>query len=221
MVMFPNDWMGYLNGVIIIWFAVTLYIGYKKGLLLQLVDVVGTFVSLFAAWIFAPVFVQIFQFFKASGTGFLTINQLVVHQMNQLIWFVILFGVIRVVLLLVTPLATIISKVPLVKQVNSAVGGVFSVAFFALKLVLICVFLTTPIVKNGQEIIDNTWLVYVERASTPVLGSFDDFMNQNAAIQSIITDQQLSPSQQTAMVKWLEKHGFNEVQIREYLEKYE
>lgn len=35
MVMFPNDWMGYLNGVIIIWFAVTLYIGYKKGLLLQ------------------------------------------------------------------------------------------------------------------------------------------------------------------------------------------
>ncbi|CAM2879824.1 CvpA family protein [Erysipelothrix tonsillarum] len=221
MVTFPNDWMGYLNGVIIIWFAVTLYIGYKKGFLLHLVDVVGTFVSLFAAWIFAPVFVQIYQFFKVSGTGFLTINQLVVHQMNQLIWFVILFIVIRIVLLLVTPLATVISKVPLVKQVNSAVGGVFSIAFFALKLLLICVILSTPIIKNGQDVIDNTWLVYIERAGTPIVGSFDEFMNQNTAIQSIIMDQKLSPSQEDAMVKWLQKNGFNEIQIREYLEKYE
>lgn len=221
MITFPSDWMIYLNGVIIIWFLIDLYRGYKRGMLLQIVDVVGTFVALFAAWLLSPAFSKVITFVKLDGNGLVTINQFVGNQVNRLIWFVVLFVVIRILLLLVTPLASFISKMPLIKQVNSAIGGVFAVVMFGVKLMIAILLLSTPLIINGQDVVNNTWLKQVNEVGQPVLAIVDDFIVRNDAIQSIIMDQKLPDEQEQAMVKWLTDNNFTDQEIKEFLNKYE
>ncbi|CAM3511807.1 CvpA family protein [Erysipelothrix anatis] len=221
MITFPSDWMIYLNGVIIIWFLIDLYRGYKRGMLLQIVDVVGTFVALFAAWLLSPAFSKVITFVKLDGNGLVTINQFVGNQVNRLIWFVILFVVIRILLLLVTPLASFISKMPLIKQVNSAIGGVFAVVMFGVKLMIAILLLSTPLIINGQDVVNNTWLKQVNEVGQPVLVFVDDFIIRNDAIQSIIMEQKLPDEQEQAMVKWLTDNNFTDQEIKEFLNKYE
>ncbi len=221
MITFPSDWMIYLNGVIIIWFLIDLYRGYKRGMLLQIVDVVGTFVALFAAWLLSPAFSKVITFVKLDGNGLVTINQFVGNQVNRLIWFVVLFVVIRILLLLVTPLASFISKMPLIKQVNSAIGGVFAVVMFGVKLMIAILLLSTPLIINGQDVVNNTWLKQVNEVGQPVLAIVDDFIVRNDAIQSIIMEQKLPDEQEQAMVKWLTDNNFTDQEIKEFLNKYE
>ncbi|WP_159649895.1 CvpA family protein [Erysipelothrix aquatica] len=221
MITFPSDWMIYLNGVIIIWFLIDLYRGYKRGMLLQIVDVVGTFVALFAAWLLSPAFSKVITFVKLDGNGLVTINQFVGNQVNRLIWFVVLFVVIRILLLLVTPLASFISKMPLIKQVNSAIGGVFAVVMFGVKLMIAILLLSTPLIINGQDVVNNTWLKQVNEVGQPVLVFVDDFIVRNDAIQSIIMEQKLPDEQEQAMVKWLTDNNFTDQEIKEFLNKYE
>lgn len=218
---FPTDWIVYLNGVLIIWLLIEIYQGYKRGLLLQLVDFVGTFVSLFIAWVISPVFEKVYAFVAIEGNGFITVNQVVSQQINRLVWFVILFAAIRLLLMLVTALASFISKMPLIKQVNSAIGGVFAVLLFIFKMVVVCILLSTPIVKNGNQIVERTWLNKIESVTAPISSSVDQFIQRNDAIQSIILNQRLTPEQEDAMSKWLYEKGFNEKEIKEYINSYE
>lgn len=217
---FPDSMIVYLNGVFIIWFLLTLARGYRRGLLLMIVDIVGTFVALFAAWVFAPVFVRIYQFVKPVGAGLVSIDQLITQQINRLIWFFILFIIAKILLLFVTPLASAISKIPLVKQVNSAVGGVFSIAHFALQMLLLIYFLSFPIIKNGQDIIDNTWLASYSKISEPVLDKFEDSYTKNEAIQNLINHRSLSDKQEEELADWLQEKGINELEIKEFLNNY-
>lgn len=218
---FPTQLIPYTNYLLIIWFLITVAIGYKKGLLLQLIDMMGTIVALFAAWLFAPVMVRVFQFVKPMGSGLVTIEQVVTNKTNELIWFIILFIVARILLLLVTPLASFISKMPLIKQVNSAVGGIFSVLLFMFKVFLLTLFLSFPIIKNGQDIIDKSWLGSYMQITSPLYEQFDKEIFRNEALQSVLSDKQLSQKQIINMSDWLKKHGFSEKEIEEYLNKHE
>lgn len=218
---FPVDLIPYLNFVLIIWFLITVAVGYKKGLLLQIIDLTGTIVALFAAWLFAPVMVKVYQFVKPMGSGLVTVEQVITHKTNELIWFLILFIIARILLLFVTPLASFISKMPLIKQVNSAIGGIFSIVLFAFKLLILTFFLSFPIIKNGQEIIENTWLKNYMNLTSPLYEKFDKEIFRNEALQSVISDQRLNEEQIINMSDWLKKHGFSENEIKEYLNKHE
>lgn len=218
---FPSQYIQYLNVVLILWFILTLYNGYKNGLLMQIVSLVGSVVALFAAWLFAPVFSSLFEFVKADGAGTLTIEQTVKSQANVLICFIILFILVKLLVQLLTPLVRLISKVPFVKQVNSVVGAAFSLVFFAIKLLLLTYFLTMPIVKNGQDIIDNTFIRPFLEVSSPVIQYFDQTLYTNTAIQSILDQKSLTPEQHDAAVKWLQEKGFNQLEIEEFFSQYE
>ena len=217
---FPASMIVFVNYLLILWFFINLARGYKRGLLLQIVDLVGTFVALFAAWVFAPVFVRLFEFVKSSGSGLITVDQIINQQINRLIWFLILFVVARILLLLVTPIVSAISKIPFVKQVNSAVGGVFSIFIFVIKLLLLSYFLSFPIVSNGQDIIDNTILRPLVEFSTPIIKTLDRDIEKNEAIQNIMRNRSLSEKQEYELANWLREQGINEQDIKGYISNY-
>ena len=152
MFVFPIEFVNFINPILVLWFLFVIYRGYKRGLILQVVDLVGTVVSLFAGWLFSEPLSRAFPIFKNAGIGINSIDEAISHQLNRLIWILLIFVVIRLLLLLVTPIASAISKVPVIKQVNSSVGGVFSVVMFAVKLLLLTFLLSLPLVKNGQYV---------------------------------------------------------------------
>lgn len=218
---FPESMIVFINFAFVVWFLISLAQGYKKGLLLQIVDLVGTFVALFAAWVFAPVFVKIFEFVKSPGSGLISVDQIITQQVNRLIWFVVLFVVARLLLLLVTPIVSAISKIPFVKQVNSTVGGLFSIVMFVLKLLILTYFLSFPIVSNGQDIIDNTILKPLVEVSKPVLNGLDRNIEKNEAIQNVMRNKSLSEEQEHELASWLREQGINEKDIKEFINSYE
>lgn len=218
---FPHDFIIYINGVLLALLLVVIYRGYKRGLLLQLVDLVSILVSFIIAWLFSPIFVKIFSFVSINPTSLSAIDKSINDGANQLIWFGILFIVVRIALMIITPLASLISKMPLVKQVNSVAGGLFSIVVYFVYVMLIIFFLTLPIVKNGQEIISGTVLKPIQEVSQPIFTLIDSELNNNAALQSIINNQRLTQEQEEQVVSWLKERGFTQAAIEEFLSKYE
>lgn len=217
-----TDLLVFTNLVILIWGLIDLYRGYKRGFLLQLLDSVTTLVALFVAWLFSSPFASAFPwFYSSSGVGITSIDAAIAQQVNRMAWIVIIFIVIRLVLMVLSPIASLVSKMPLIKQVNSSIGGVASIFFFGIKLVLLCLFLTFPVVKNGQQVIDNSVLKYVEQFSVPVFEMIDQTVSSNIGIQNILNHKELSPEQQEEVVAWLRSLNFSTSEIMEYLNSYE
>ena len=196
-----------------------IYRGYKKGMLLQLVGLISTFVSMIIAWIFSDVFMNVFHFVTYNTTGIFSLDNFVTENANRLIWFVILFLVIRLLMMVLTPIASLISKLPLIKQVNSAFGAVFSLITYLIYIVLIVLFLSTPIIKNGNQIIENTFLRTVDKHVISNLGFLEDKLEENEALQSLVSNRGLSVTQKQAMVDMLSEQGFSNAEIKEFLQK--
>lgn len=201
-------------------FFIVLYKGYKEGMLLQIVNLVNTFVALIIAWLFSDVFVEVYQFVSYTKTGYLHLDQFFSKHANRMIWFVVLFVLIRVVLMLLKPIASAISKLPLVKQVNSIAGALFSIVSYFVYLLIMIFILTLPIVKNGSEIIDNSFLGQVETVVQPALGFIEETIQTNTSIQYILSEKELSLSQKQSIVNFLSENGFSNDEIREFLLKY-
>ncbi len=218
---FPNEYIVYLNAVLVVFLIFMIFRGYKKGMLLQVVGLVSTFVSLVIAWIFADVFVGVYRFVSYDGTSITKVDTFLSGEANKLIWFLILFILIRILMMVLTPIAALISKLPLIKQVNSVLGGLFSVVSFFIYTILIVYFLTLPIVKNGQTIIDNTFLEPIQSTVVPVLSFVDDVVEDNLALQSLIDNRGLSLEQKQSLIDLLSDNGFSQAEIREFLEHNE
>ena len=216
---FPIEYVYLINPLLVLLFLFVIYRGYKRGLILQVVDLVGTVVSLFAGWLFSEPLSRALPIFKNAGIGINSIDEAISHQLNRLIWILIIFTIIRLLLLLVTPLASAISKVPVIKQVNSSVGGIFSIVMFAVKIFILTFLLSLPLVKNGSEIVEKSWLSYVEPLSEPVFESLDETLKANDALQSILMKQELSEKQNQDMLDWLQSQNFTRNEIEEFLNK--
>ncbi len=216
---FPIEYVYLINPLLVLLFLFVIYRGYKRGLILQVVDLVGTVVSLFAGWLFSEPLSRALPIFKNAGIGINSIDEAISHQLNRLIWILIIFAIIRLLLLLVTPLASAISKVPVIKQVNSSVGGIFSIVMFAVKIFILTFLLSLPLVKNGSEIVEKSWLSYVEPLSEPVFESLDETLKANDALQSILMKQELSEKQNQDMLDWLQSQNFTRNEIEEFLNK--
>ena len=120
----PNEGMFVVNMIVIVLAVVNLIAGIRRGFLLQLVDTIGLIAALFAAWLFSPVLAGWVMLIPSSlnpleGTLLAPFFQV---MMNQLIWFIVLFLVCRLVLFLLKPLVKALGHLPLVRQVNQLLG---------------------------------------------------------------------------------------------------
>lgn len=218
---FPHEFIVYLNAIWALFLVFVLYRGYKRGMLLQVVGLIGTFISLIIAWLFSDVFVNVYTFINYNKTGISKFDMFVSDNANQMIWFLIIFVVIRLLMLVLTPIASMISKIPLIKQVNSILGALFSIVIYFVYMGLLILFLTLPVITNGNEIIENTLLKPIQSAMVPVTSFLEETVEKNTAIQSLLNNRGLSTSQKQTMINMLEDNGFTQSEIKEFLEKNE
>jgi uncharacterized membrane protein required for colicin V production len=217
----PNDFIIYMDGFLLIVLLLCIYRGYKRGLLLQLMGLVTTLVSLLIAWIFSDVAAEIVPIVSYSASGLGNIDAFVANYASRLVWLVILFVIIRIALMVLTPIASFISKMPLIKQVNSFVGAGFGVFQFAVYMFLLVLFLGLPVVTNGRDIIEISKLSLIEEHVVSVIEVVDKKFNDDALIQSLIRNKGLSSTQKRDIVELLARNGFSGDEIREFLKSYE
>ncbi len=192
----------YVNLALLILYLTSLIVGYKNGLILQIVDLIFNIVALFVAYFISPILASHFPLVKLDEVYMaLNLNTLI----DMLIYIVIVFLILKIIYILIKPLFASVSKIPLVGFVNRIGGALVGIINATIIVLLFCMLLNTPIFKNGQDIKNGTYLKVVNNLSYKALEFSMDHINIDL-ISKEIKDFNIDESR-TAFEKWLEEQG--------------
>ena len=175
----PNTFILFINIFIILIYAAMIYSGYKKGFLYELISVLYNLIALVISWLLCPVLAAEFPIVsmeKLSGelailSHFVDIGPLV----NSLIYFVLIFIVLRVLYLIVGLIAKSLNKLPVVGTLNAICGAAVGLVNATIIVTVLSLLLALPVFTNGKEIRSKTLFTYIETYSDKAL----DFVTDN------------------------------------------
>lgn len=215
MIDIPSSSIVVINTAIVIFYFILFFSGLHKGFLLQVIDLIGTLASFFVAWRYCDIGSS---FFRIVPTSILPFQETLLAEdiyefANKIVWFVILFLVCKIIFFFISLLFKGLQKVPFLKEISKALGGIFGIFTATIWIVVICICLKTPIFANGKTIVNDSWLgivntVAIEGVNTlGIPGSSDDIVNE-----LYIKAQDLPDEDKEAITAWLEQQGFKENQ---------
>ena len=189
----------YLNLALIILYLAFIVIGYKNGLILQIVDLVYNILALFICYFLAPILASHFPIVKLDEVYMaLKLNVL----MDTLIYMIIVFILLKLLYLIIKPLFGFVSKIPLIGFVNDIGGALMGIVNATIVVLLFCMLLNTPLFKNGNEVKEKTYLKTINGLSYKALEySMDHFKFENEFKDFDIDKTRM------AFDKWLEEQG--------------
>ena len=189
----------YLNLALIILYLAFVVIGYKNGLILQIVDLVYNILALFIGYFLAPILASHFPIVKLDEVYMaLKLNVL----MDTLIYMIIVFILLKLLYLIIKPLFGFVSKIPLIGFVNDIGGALMGVVNATIVVLLFCMLLNTPLFKNGNEVKEKTYLKSINGLSYKAL----EFSMDHFDFQKEFKDFDIDKTRM-AFDKWLEEQG--------------
>ena len=195
-----------INAAVLILAAIQILIGVKRGFLIQLMDCVGLLLSLFAAWLFSPVLAEWVAIVPASlnPARDTVLGPWVYGLMNQIVWFIAVFIICKLILLLVRPVVKMLGKIPLVKQANQLLGGLFGLVNTGIWLVVFSILLMLPFFENGQQVIDATLLSMPGKAAAVINEKQLEMPQDENQLQKLVDGwDQLTDEDRTLIKDWL------------------
>lgn len=189
----------YLNLALIILYLAFVVIGYKNGLILQIVDLVYNILALFIGYFLAPILASHFPIVKLDEVYMaLKLNVL----MDTLIYMIIVFILLKLLYLIIKPLFGFVSKIPLIGFVNDIGGALMGIVNATIVVLLFCMLLNTPLFKNGNEVKEKTYLKTINGLSYKAL----EFSMDHFDFQIEFKDFDIDKTRM-AFDKWLEEQG--------------
>lgn len=198
----PSECFLYIDIAIIIVFIIFALIGYKNGLLLQIIDLLFNFVALFLSWFIAPILASHFPLVKLNETyTALNINVL----MDTLIYCVLVFLVLRVLYMFIKPLFRFVSKIPLIGFVNKIGGFIMGLINGLIIISLLSMLLNTSLFTNGKDIKNETYFKYCENISSKAIEISLKYLNFDALKNNV--DNFNIDASRDEFEKWLIEQG--------------
>jgi len=216
----PMSLFMWINPLIIGLGLLFLYIGYKQGFLLQLYQLLSMFVSLFLAWLLSAPFANLFTLYQVdlgdlSGSP---VETALNRQINTVIWFIIIFIVVSILIALFRPIVKAIGKLPVISKINGFFGLIFGFIRYWIWMLIVLLILSFPLISNGNDVVEQTWLRYIKEANAVVLQMMQEPFEENDALQQWFSNEELTEEQAFSLRRWLEKQGLSEEDITEFLE---
>lgn len=202
---FPIEYIPYVNTIILAVIIVLMIVGFVRGFMMSLIDLLGTFVILLVAYFVSPLLASTFTIAPhiSFDVGVEALNVIIIDRINQLFWFVIVFVVGSLIILFMKPVVKVVGQLPVIKQVNSILGLVLGlIKGYIIALIAIFV-LSTPLINNGRIVIDNTWLGSIEKSSGIVLQLLENPIEINEALQNVMNGNIISEEDMAALEEWL------------------
>jgi uncharacterized membrane protein required for colicin V production len=217
---FPTTWIIWITPVLLIGLILSLLSGYIRGFLIQLYNLLAMFAAVLFAWILSEPFAKVFTLFKPDFDFFnqTAIEDLILTRINSAVWFVILFVAISLLIMLGRPLVKAAGKIPGLKTINSIFGAVFALIGYYITVLIIILLLSTPLITNGQAVVEQSGLAYVKQYSAVFFDYANQRIEENAAIQKLISGESLSASDSLSIKDWLLSQGISEADIIKFLE---
>ena len=187
-----------INAAVLILAAIQILIGVKRGFLIQLMDCVGLLLSLFVAWLFSPVLAEWAAIVPASlnPARDTVLGPWVYGLMNQIVWFIAVFIICKLILLLVRPVVKMLG--------NQLLGGLFGLVNTGIWLVVISILLMLPFFENGQQVIDATLLSMPGKAAAVINEKLLEMPQDENQLQKLVDGwDQLTDEDRTLIKDWL------------------
>lgn len=198
----------YINLAVLAIYLVNMAWGYKKGFILQLIDLIGFIFILYIGYLAAPVFASLIVIVPNNlvNLAYAELNTLINSYLNILAWYIIITVCLKILLnLILKPIIKLIQKLPLIKQVNSFLGVIFSVFISTIWVIIISLCLTFPYFKNGSEVIDKTIIGVIQNYATNIFTQIKEPIENSKEFNRIINDFNNSSEQsQVELKKWIE-----------------
>lgn len=160
MLTLPTYVFSYMDIALIIFLLIGLFIGFKRGLLLSLIELLGLIVALWLSFVFAPQVAERIPLMRASEiiAQFPLIGALLLQQINTILWFFILFAAISLLLVLIKPMFKAVNKIPVVGGINQFLGALLGGLKTLFLVWLLSLLLYTPLFSNGSQLVEESYL---------------------------------------------------------------
>ena len=169
----PENCYIYISILVAAIYLAFIIIGYHKGFLYELVNMVYTVLALAAAWFASPVFAKVFPLIDLNkmGTEAMMLNKLIDlnNTVNIAAYFLIIFLILKVLYIFISLILKSINKIPILGGFNQTLGcitGVFNATIVSLAITML---LGLPLFKNGKDAIDHSVLKYISGFSRSAL----------------------------------------------------
>ena len=167
----------YINIAIIIIYLVFILIGYLRGLLYEVVSILYSALALYVSWIISPVLANLYPILSLKNiyeddvvTNLFNFDPI----LNTIIYFVIVFIVLKIFYIIISLILKGFNKLPIIGKVNKILGAIFGIVNGTIVTLILSMFFTLPIFKNGDEVVEKTIFKFVKSYSNVAIGYIVD-----------------------------------------------
>lgn len=186
--------------------------GFRKGLLRSLLSLVGTILSFYLSWMLSEDIGNTFPLIQNTSTDIL-IQQMsgeIYTFANRVIWFVIVFIILRIICFVLDFILKSVHKIPGVHFVSSILGMLFGLVETVVWILLLCIFIESPIFAHGSTMVDESVLGAIKDLVTPISQQLFEPVIKTDAYSKIIDDiNSISEDKIENIKTWLEGQESN------------
>ena len=219
----PESYIPIINAALAIWMVLAIIIGYKKGLLWELLRILGFAAALFVAWIVSPGISSLIRIVPKSWTPFAgtSVGDLLYERLNYLAWFLIILVIGVILLCILKPMFKAITEIPVMKEVNGILGSLLSAVIALFYMMILTFVLNSALVTNGKDIVSQSGFKYVQMVANNGISFIADKFGENVAIQKMLSDPlSLTEEDLKSIVEWLNASKLSGEQIKNFLQEY-
>jgi uncharacterized membrane protein required for colicin V production len=203
----------YINIAVLVLYVIFMIRGAKRGLLMQVISALGTVVSFLAAWrycSFASGYYNLWPKDLIPMRDIPGVGDALYSHLNQVIWFIALFIVIRLLFVILEKLCSGLSGLPVIKEVSGLLGGVLGLVSATVWVIVITVILNMPFFKNGKDVTDQSLLGTVTKTVTGAVTELAGPVNAAETISGLYQEvTEFGDQDKEAIGEWLSDHGIN------------
>lgn len=198
--------------------------GYKNGLILSLVNCLGWIAAFLAAYLFSPAASQALTIYPLAltpmnETAFGPVFQ---QMFNRLAWFVLIAAAVKLICLIIKPIAKSFVKIPVLGFFNRLAGALFGVVNMWVWTCIICVVLQLPVFEWGNEVIDESLLKSASLVSDVIAEKIQLENEDVEKLMNMMSQIQNLDEESIHQIRDLfEQFGITQAQIDEMFEKME
>lgn len=209
------SWITLVNPGLCIVTVLLVYLGYRKGFLSKLLSCLSFIVIVFISWQIAPVLGKVFNFLPVEWAPYqdTLLAEFFYGYANQLLIFAILVVLASLVIFLLKPIILLFEQLPVISTLNRVLGACFGLVETLLWSFMLLFVLHTPLVENGQAVIEQTYLRYVNDVQETVFAFASD------ALKEFDFGQISAEKDLEAMKSFLSEQGFSDSDIQQFLKE--
>lgn len=217
----PLNTAFWLNWIIVVLVLLSLLQGYARGFVRQLFDLIIFIVSLVGAVFLAfrlgdliPILSRSLEIFDHPLWGTFLHNML-----NVVVWFVLLLIAITIGLeILLKPIVRTVRERSELRMIDRILGSVFSFLRTLLWFLIGMVFILSPLMTNGREILERTLLTPLVPLADTLQVEVVNWLGPVQIINEDGLDQDVIADHAEAITDWLVENGIAE-EFSDFIEK--